>query len=67
MLHVPLRTCKVSVSDVDGVEHSVEVTAETLYGAAAAALVAFHDDAWLRSHRQRIDHADRRDPTGWLE
>jgi hypothetical protein len=47
MLPVPLRTCKVSVSDVEGIEHSVEVTAETLYGAVAAALVAFHDDAWV--------------------
>ena len=25
---MPLRTCKVSVSDVEGVEHTVEVTAE---------------------------------------
>jgi len=36
MAIVPLRTCKVSIADVDGIEHSVEVTAVTLYEAVAA-------------------------------
>ena len=35
-----LRTCTVAVKDVRDVEHSVEVTAETLYEAIAAALAA---------------------------
>jgi hypothetical protein len=37
----------VSVSDLEGIEHTVEVTAATLYEAAAAALAAFRDDEWV--------------------
>lgn len=32
---VPLRSCVVSFTDNRGVQHSVEVTAETLFEAAA--------------------------------
>ena len=39
--------CKVSVSDLQGIEHTVEVTAATLYEAVAAALAAFRDDEWV--------------------
>jgi hypothetical protein len=44
---VALRTCMVSVSDLDGIEHTVEVTAATLYEAVAAALAAFREDEWV--------------------
>jgi hypothetical protein len=37
-LHVVLRTCTVAVKDIRDVEHSIEVTAETLYEAIATAL-----------------------------
>jgi hypothetical protein len=36
---VAVRKCKVSVSDLDGVEHTVEVT--------AAALATFRKDEWV--------------------
>ena len=42
-----LRTCTVAVKDVRDVEHSVEVTAETLYEAIAAALAALQQDNWV--------------------
>src|SRR5215469_15880322 len=40
-----MRTCKVSIADMEGVEHSVRVTAGTLYEAVALALKALgsHD------------------------
>ena len=44
---VVLRTCTVAVKDVQDVEHSVEVTAETLYEAIATALAALQKDAWV--------------------
>jgi len=44
---VALRTCTVSVSDIRNIEHSVDVTAETLYEAAAAALSALQNDNWV--------------------
>ena len=42
-----VRTCIVAVKDIQDVEHSVEVTAETLYEAIATALAAFQKDNWV--------------------
>jgi hypothetical protein len=47
ILHVVLRTCTVAVKDVRDVEHSTEVTAETLYEAIATALAALQQDNWV--------------------
>ncbi len=41
------RTCTVAVRDLRDVEHSVEVTAETLYEAIATALAALQKDNWV--------------------
>ena len=46
-LSVVLRKCTVAVKDVRDVEHSTEVTAETLYEAIATALAAFQGDDWV--------------------
>jgi hypothetical protein len=43
---VAVRTCKVSCRDSRGIEHAVEVTAESLYEAVAQALQLFGDDDW---------------------
>ena len=47
LLHVVLRTCTVTVKDIRDVEHSIEVTAETLYEAIATALAALQQDNWV--------------------
>jgi hypothetical protein len=47
LLHVVLRTCTVTVKDMRDVEHSLEVTAETLYEAIATALAALQQDNWV--------------------
>ena len=47
LLLVVLRTCTVAVRDVRDVEHSIEVTAETLYEAIATALAALQHDDWV--------------------
>jgi len=44
---VVLRTCTVAVKDLQDVEHSVEVTAETLYEAVATAVAALEKDNWV--------------------
>lgn len=44
---VSLKTCRVSCRDLDGVEHSVEVIAESLYEAVARGLRAFHASPWV--------------------
>ncbi len=44
-----LRTCRVSFQDVQGVAHSVEVTAQSLFEAAVLALKAFRAAEWMES------------------
>jgi hypothetical protein len=41
-----VRTCRVSCRDAQGVEHTVEVTAQSLYEAVAQTLRVFREDAW---------------------
>jgi hypothetical protein len=43
---VVTRVCRVSIRDVDGITHTVEVTAGSLFEAAGAALSAFRQHAW---------------------
>src|ERR1035441_9500744 len=52
---VVLRTCTVAVKDLREVEHSVEVTAETLYEAIATALAALQQ----RSEERRVGKEGR--------
>ena len=42
-----VRTCRVSCCDLKGVEHSVEVTAGSLFEAVAQGLRAFRDNDWV--------------------
>jgi hypothetical protein len=44
---VVFRKCTVAVKDVQDVEHSIEVTAETLYEAIATAIAALQKDNWV--------------------
>ena len=41
-----LRTCTVSFAGPSGVRHSVEVTAESIYEAAALGVSALKSDGW---------------------
>jgi hypothetical protein len=46
---VTLKTCRVSCIDLGGIEHTVEVTAGSLYEAVAQALWIFRDNEWIES------------------
>jgi hypothetical protein len=50
-----LRTCKVSVTDMRDIEHTIDVTAETLYEAIAAALAALQQDSWVEEIAQGLN------------
>ncbi len=41
-----LKSCRVSYRDMDGVVHSVQVTASSLYEAAALGLKALQTEDW---------------------
>lgn len=44
---VALRSCKVACRDLAGVDHTVEVSAETLYEAVAQAIAMMQRDGWV--------------------
>ena len=46
-LVVSLRTCTVSCCDLKGIEHAIEVTADSLYEAVAQGLRTFRENDWV--------------------
>jgi hypothetical protein len=42
-----VRSCRVSITDTEGVTHTVEVTASTLYEAVALGLKAIRGQDWV--------------------
>ena len=44
---MPARICRVSCEDLNGVHHSVEVTADSLYEAVARGLSALQSNSWV--------------------
>ena len=77
---MPLRTCRVICRDTEGVEHTVEVGAESLYEAVARGLAAFRNADWASKVGQgqttimvvvkqpEVEHKVRmRDFEAWLE
>jgi hypothetical protein len=42
-----LRSCRVTIQDMKGVSHTVEVTAATLYEAVAQGLAAIQGQEWV--------------------
>ena len=50
-----LRCCRVTVQDMAGVSHSVEVTVATLYEAVAQGLVAIQESDWVATLAQGLN------------
>jgi hypothetical protein len=74
------RTCRVTITDLEDVSHTVEVTATTLYEAIALGLVALRESDWVAGIPEglaavrvsvtsiRIEHAVRmQDFKNWVE
>src|ERR1700752_1043845 len=77
---MPVRTCRVTVQDMDGVRHSVQITASSLYEAVAQGIAALKGNEWVSSiahgnnivkvsvENVRIEHEVRlADFTKWLD
>ncbi len=75
-----VRTCRVTVTDLEGVTHTVEVTASSLFEAVALGLTALRGNEWVmgipdgfapvkvRVMDVAVDHEVKlRDFTKWLE
>jgi hypothetical protein len=44
---MPPRSCRVTIRDTEGLEHTAQVTASTLYEAIALALVSLRGKEWV--------------------
>jgi hypothetical protein len=77
---MPVRSCRVTIQDMDGVSHTVEITAATLYEAVAQGLAAIRANEWVAGIAQgfnivkvsvvdvRVEHEVKlMDFTKWLE
>src|ERR1700676_339590 len=77
---MPVRSCRVTIRDIDGVSHTVDVTAATLYEAVAQGLAALRGNEWVAGIAQglnivkvsvadvRVEHEVKLgDFTKWLE
>ena len=52
---MPVRSCKVTIRDMEGVTHTVDVTAETLYEAVALGMAAIRADDWATGIAQGLN------------
>jgi hypothetical protein len=54
-LAMTVRSCRVTIQDMDGVSHTVEVTAATLYEAVAQGLAAIRGNEWVTGIAQGLN------------
>jgi hypothetical protein len=50
-----VRSCKVTIHDMEGVTHTVDVTAETLYEAVALGMAAIRTSDWATGIAQGLN------------
>lgn len=50
-----IRTCKVTIRDLEGIDHTVDVTAETLFEAVALGMSAIRADRWTTDLPQGLN------------
>ena len=75
-----VRSCRVTIQDTEGISHSVEVTAASLYEAVALGLAALRGNEWIVDIAERfgvvkvsvaeirVEHEVKlKDFTQWLE
>jgi phosphoserine aminotransferase len=73
-----VRSCRVTIQEMEGITHTVEVTAESLYEAVAQGLAALRGHDWVMGIKQdtvkvsvgnvRVEHQVKlTDFTKWLE
>ncbi len=75
-----VRSCRVTITDIEGVSHTAEVTASTLYEAVALGLKAIRGHDWVEGLSEQsgtvrvsvtnipVEHTvNLRDFTSWLK
>lgn len=49
-----VRSCRVTVQDLDGISHTAEVTASSLFEAVAQGLAALRKHEWVEGIQERL-------------
>lgn len=44
---MPVRSCRVTIRDLEGIDHTVSVTASTLYEAVALGIASLRGEEWV--------------------
>ena len=52
---MPVRSCRVTITDLEGIAHTVDVTAASLYEAVALGLAAIRSDDWVAGIARATD------------
>jgi hypothetical protein len=52
---MPVRSCRVTIKDMQGVDHTVQVTAGTLYEAVALGLASIRSQEWVEGIAEGIN------------
>jgi hypothetical protein len=55
MRAMAVRSCRVTIQDMDGVDHTVQVSAATLYEAVARGLSALRQEEWVAGIAQGLN------------
>ncbi|HEU5406393.1 MAG TPA: hypothetical protein VFU48_01400 [Nitrospira sp.] len=57
---MPVRSCRVAILDLDGVEDTVQVSAATLYEAVALGLASLQGEEWVGAIPEGLNAAEFR-------
>jgi hypothetical protein len=49
-----VRSCRVTIQNLDGISHTAEVTADTLYEAVAQDPAAFRENEWVQGVQEQF-------------
>ena len=50
-----VRSCRVTIRDTEGIEHTAEVTADSLYEAIALGLMAIRNNSWVEDIAENFE------------
>ena len=51
---MPVRSCRVTIQDLDGTSHTAEITASSLFEAVAQGLAALRRNEWVEGIEERF-------------
>ena len=63
---MPVKSCRVTIQDMSGVEHTVQVSASSLYEAVALGLASLRGEDWVAGIAEGLNTVRIMDFQSWL-